>query len=128
MPATPRLEGTAQRGLPQLANVSAAYLAEPAVAAQLAEEGAARGFKVHKIKARPWDAVDHVKAIHAAAGDALAIRSAGAYGAVMASTYNSRALVPEVMVNGEEFAVIRRRVTTEAYLDYEDMPDWQKGD
>jgi diaminopimelate decarboxylase len=65
---------------------------------------------------------------HLEAGDALAIRSAGAYGAVMASTYNSRALVPEVMVNGEEFAVIRRRVTTEAYLDYEDMPDWLKGD
>ena len=58
------------------------------------------------------------------AGDALAIRSAGAYGAVMASSYNSRALVPEVMVNGEDFAVIRRRITTQDYLDYEDMPDW----
>ena len=58
------------------------------------------------------------------AGDALAIRSAGAYGAVMASSYNSRALVPEVMVNGEDFAVIRRRVTIDDYLDYEDMPDW----
>ncbi|MBT4748250.1 MAG: diaminopimelate decarboxylase [Rhodospirillaceae bacterium] len=58
------------------------------------------------------------------AGDALAIRSAGAYGAVMASSYNSRALVPEVMVNGDDFAVIRRRITTQDYLDYEDMPDW----
>jgi diaminopimelate decarboxylase len=58
------------------------------------------------------------------AGDALAIRSAGAYGAVMASSYNSRALVPEVMVNGADFAVIRRRIATEDYLDYEDMPNW----
>lgn len=62
------------------------------------------------------------------AGDALAIRSAGAYGAVMASSYNSRALVPEVMVNGEDFAVIRRRITTEDYLDFEDMPDWLEED
>ena len=49
------------------------YMA-PEGTGKLAEEGAARGFKVHKIKARPWDAVDHVKAIHAGAGDALAIR------------------------------------------------------
>jgi diaminopimelate decarboxylase len=62
------------------------------------------------------------------AGDALAIRSAGAYGAVMASNYNSRALVPEVMVNGKDFAVIRRRITTEDYLNYEDMPDWLEDD
>jgi len=58
------------------------------------------------------------------AGDGLAIRSAGAYGAVMASSYNSRALVPEVMVNGKAFAVIRRRMDTKAVLSYEDMPNW----
>ncbi len=62
------------------------------------------------------------------AGDALAIRSAGAYGAVMASSYNSRALVPEVMVNGEDFAVIRRRITIDDYLGYEDMPNWLEED
>jgi diaminopimelate decarboxylase len=58
------------------------------------------------------------------AGDGLAVRTAGAYGAVMASSYNSRDLVPEVMVKGNKFAVIRRRVTTEDYLDYEATPDW----
>ncbi|MEE2760399.1 MAG: diaminopimelate decarboxylase [Pseudomonadota bacterium] len=57
-------------------------------------------------------------------GDGLAIRSAGAYGAVMASSYNSRALVPEVMVNGKAFAVIRRRMDIEAVLGYEDTPNW----
>ena len=40
--------------------------------------------------------------------DLLALRSAGAYGAVMASTYNSRALVPEILVKGDQFAVVRR--------------------
>lgn len=69
-----------------------------------------------------------LKMAHLEAGDALAIRSAGAYGAVMASSYNSRALVPEVMVNGEDFAVIRRRVTIDDYLDYEDMPNWLEDD
>ena len=42
--------------------------------------------------------------------DLLALRSAGAYGAVMASTYNSRALVPEILVKGDQFAVVRERV------------------
>src|SRR5262249_34557970 len=42
-----------------------------------------------------------------AAGDLIMVRSAGAYGAVMASTYNSRPLVPEVMVDGTRFAVTR---------------------
>ena len=44
------------------------------------------------------------------AGDLLAVMTAGAYGAVMASTYNTRPLVPEVMVNGAQFAVVRPRV------------------
>ena len=57
-------------------------------------------------------------------GDGLAIRTAGAYGAVMASSYNSRALVPEVMVNGKAFAVIRKRMDTESVLGYEHMPNW----
>lgn len=46
----------------------------PEQTARHAEEGAARGFKVHKIKARPWDAVEQVKAIHAAAGPEYAVR------------------------------------------------------
>lgn len=58
------------------------------------------------------------------AGDLLAIRSAGAYGASMASTYNARLLVPEVMVNGDEFAVIRPRQTYEEMLAAQVLPPW----
>ncbi len=54
----------------------------------------------------------------------LAIRSAGAYGAVMSSTYNSRALVPEVLVKGGEFAVVRQRVEIESLLAHESLPNW----
>jgi len=58
------------------------------------------------------------------AGDLLAIRSAGAYGAAMASTYNTRALVPEVLVQGRNFAVVRRRVEVEDLLGLEQQPAW----
>jgi diaminopimelate decarboxylase len=54
----------------------------------------------------------------------LAIRSAGAYGAVMASTYNSRPLVPEVLVKGDAFAVIRPRQTIEDLLALDRTPAW----
>lgn len=59
-----------------------------------------------------------------AAGDLVAFRSAGAYGAVMASEYNTRPLVPEVLVDGEKFAVIRPRPTIEEMLARESIPDW----
>ena len=55
-----------------------------------------------------------------AAGDLVAFGTAGAYGAVMASEYNSRPLVPEVMVSGERFGVIRRRPTREESLALEE--------
>jgi len=58
------------------------------------------------------------------AGDLLAIRTAGAYGAVQASTYNTRALVPEVMVNGAQFAVVRERVEVEDLIALDRLPDW----
>ncbi|PQA87946.1 diaminopimelate decarboxylase [Hyphococcus luteus] len=58
------------------------------------------------------------------AGDYAAIMSAGAYGAVQASQYNTRPLVPEVMVNGDKHAVIRRRPTFEEMLALETTPDW----
>ena len=57
-------------------------------------------------------------------GELLAVRTAGAYGAVMASTYNSRALVPEVMVNGGDYAVVRERITVDDMLARETLPDW----
>jgi len=59
-----------------------------------------------------------------AAGDLIVIRSAGAYGAVMASTYNSRPLAPEVMVDGTRFAVTRPRPTIDEMLSGERFPSW----
>ncbi len=57
-------------------------------------------------------------------GDLLAIRTAGAYGAVMASSYNTRPLVPEVLVNGADFSVIRDRIAVDDMLARESLPDW----
>ncbi len=57
-------------------------------------------------------------------GDLVAFTAAGAYGAVMSSTYNSRPLVPEVMVAGDRFAVIRARPSYEAMLSLDTIPDW----
>ena len=59
-----------------------------------------------------------------APGDLVAFRSAGAYGAVMASEYNSRPLIPEVMVHGDQYAVIRRRPTYEEMLARDMIPAW----
>jgi diaminopimelate decarboxylase len=58
------------------------------------------------------------------AGDLVMIRSAGAYGAVMASTYNSRPLAPEVMVDGTRFAVTRPRASMEELIAAERIPPW----
>lgn len=57
-------------------------------------------------------------------GDLVAFRSAGAYGAVMASEYNSRPLVPEVLVAGDRFAVIRPRPSLDEMLARDRIPDW----
>lgn len=57
-------------------------------------------------------------------GDLLAIRTAGAYGAVMSNTYNTRPLVPEVLVKGGKFAVIRKRPSYDQMLEKEKMPEW----
>ncbi len=59
-----------------------------------------------------------------AAGDLIAFRGAGAYGAVMASEYNSRPLIPEVLVNGDQFAVIRRRPTLDEMINRDTLPAW----
>lgn len=60
------------------------------------------------------------------AGDILAIYSAGAYGAVQSSTYNSRLLIPEVLVNADQFAVVRPRPSYEELLGLDQIPDWLK--
>ncbi|WP_340148461.1 diaminopimelate decarboxylase [uncultured Sneathiella sp.] len=62
-----------------------------------------------------------------ARGDLVAFRSAGAYGAVMASTYNTRPLVPEVLVKGDQYEVIRARPSLEELLKLDILPTWLEG-
>jgi diaminopimelate decarboxylase len=57
-------------------------------------------------------------------GDLLVISSAGAYGAVQAGTYNTRLLVPEVLVNGDQFHIIRPRTTYDELIGLDCLPDW----
>ncbi|WP_321829678.1 diaminopimelate decarboxylase [Thalassovita sp.] len=59
-----------------------------------------------------------------APGDLVAFRSAGAYGAVMASEYNTRPLIPEVLVHEDQFAVIRERPTFDEMLKRDTIPEW----
>ena len=59
-----------------------------------------------------------------AAGDLVAVMTAGAYGAVMSSTYNSRLLIPEVMVRGDQFAVVRPRPSYDALIAADQLPGW----
>ena len=57
-------------------------------------------------------------------GELVAFRSAGAYGAVMASEYNTRPLVPEVLAKGDQFAVIRRRPDFDEIINRDTIPPW----
>jgi diaminopimelate decarboxylase len=61
-----------------------------------------------------------------AAGDRVAVMSAGAYGAVQAGTYNTRLLVPEVLVKGAEYAIVRPRTTYEELIGLDTLPPWLK--
>ena len=58
------------------------------------------------------------------AGDLAVFRTAGAYGATMASSYNSRGFVAEVMVDGDKFAVVADRIVPEAISAAERVPEW----
>ncbi|KQT90432.1 diaminopimelate decarboxylase [Methylobacterium sp. Leaf466] len=58
------------------------------------------------------------------AGDLVAVMSAGAYGAVQAGTYNTRPLVPEVLVRGEAAAIVRPRQTYDELIGLDRLPDW----
>jgi len=60
------------------------------------------------------------------AGDLVAFRSAGAYGAVMASEYNARPLIPEVLVKGDQFAVVRPRPNLEEMISRDTLPEWME--
>ena len=62
-----------------------------------------------------------------AAGDLIAILSAGAYGAVMASSYNARPPAPEILVKGESWSVVRPRMDDDALFGSERIPDWLAG-
>ena len=57
-------------------------------------------------------------------GDLLAVMSAGAYGAAQSGTYNSRLLIPEVLVHGADFAVVRPRGTYDALIALDHVPEW----
>jgi diaminopimelate decarboxylase len=57
-------------------------------------------------------------------GDLLAVMTAGAYGAVQAGTYNTRALVPEVLVNGDQWSLVRPRLDVDALIALDRMPNW----
>jgi diaminopimelate decarboxylase len=57
-------------------------------------------------------------------GELLAVMTAGAYGAVQAGTYNTRALVPEVLVRADEWALVRPRVTAEELIALDRLPPW----
>jgi len=66
-------------------------------------------------------AIDAVKS-----GDLAVFRTAGAYGATMASTYNSRSLVPEVIVDGDRYAVVADRIQATTIMAAERVPEWLK--
>ena len=57
-------------------------------------------------------------------GEMVAFRSAGAYGAVMSSEYNTRPMIPEVLVKGDQFAVIRKRPTFDEMIKRDTVPEW----
>jgi len=57
-------------------------------------------------------------------GDLLAVMTAGAYGAVQAGTYNTRPLIPEVMVRGDRFALVRPRIEIAELISRDRIPDW----
>ena len=57
-------------------------------------------------------------------GEMIAFRSAGAYGAVMASEYNTRPMIPEVLVHGDQFAVIRKRPSFDEMIKRDILPEW----
>lgn len=61
---------------------------------------------------------------HLASGDLAIFRTAGAYGATMASSYNSRGFVAEVLVDGDKFAVVADRIDAGEIMDAERVPDW----
>ena len=102
------------------ASETASLSAEPGVRFDLAP-----GYRVNENLAVEfntgvlWNGLDEVEA-----GELMIIRGSGAYGATMANTYNSRPLVPEVLVNGGDWAIVRERQELEALMRYDKVPSW----
>ena len=59
-----------------------------------------------------------------AGGSSAAVMTVGAYGAVQASTYNTRPLLPEILVKGDEWAVVRPRQTYDSLIGMDALPPW----
>jgi diaminopimelate decarboxylase len=57
-------------------------------------------------------------------GDLLAVMTAGAYGAAMSSTYNSRPLIPEVLAEGSRWAIVRPRPSIQQLIELDRVPEW----
>ncbi|AXX97685.1 diaminopimelate decarboxylase [Profundibacter amoris] len=76
----------------------------------------------------PGDFLAKGRKVACAQGDLLALMGAGAYGAVLSSTYNARPLVPEVLVHGADFDVVRPRQSIEALIAQDRVPAWLRAD
>src|SRR4029078_8082516 len=61
------------------------------------------------------------------AGDLVVFRTAGAYAAAIASTYNSRPLTPEVLVDGSRWAIVRPRIDVDQLIAADRVPEWLAG-
>ena len=83
------------------------------------------GVVVVKFPFKLWDLVQ--RALIVEEGDLVVFRTAGAYAAAMSSTYNSRPLTPEVLVDGERWAVVRPRIDIDRLIAADRIPDWLGG-
>lgn len=94
----------------------------------LAEPAAGQGEKTYDIVGPICESTDKFATARTLPavqpGDRLAFMSAGAYGAVLSSAYNARPLVPEVLVDGERFSIVRRRPEFHEMTMLEEVPDW----
>ena len=101
------------------------YNAHHDIVAVVASEGATELVDVVGPVCETGDIFAHQRLLKVPkAGDLMVFRSAGAYGAVMSSTYNARPLIAEVMVNGAHSAVIRPRQTYEELIGRDKLPEW----
>lgn len=99
----------------------ALYSAWQAIIPVLKQEGATRVYDVVGPVCESADFLGKERPLHIAAGDLLAVRTAGAYGFVMSSNYNTRPRVPEIMVDGANTYLVRRRETLADLLDLESL-------